>query len=370
MRLPPFPLVNWFSAAEGRFDLSLSHSDCEPLSVSDLLSESELSEFATLRLNYGLFAGSNDLRHAIAAQYDTITPEDVLVFSGASEAIYTFMRTTLNPGDQVIVPMPLFNALHAIARSMGCQVVEWRPTNEMTGAYDVSTLVSLCSERTKLIVLNFPHNPTGQMISEEQLRAIGETARKFDAYLFSDEQFRLLEIPPTTTLPAACDLYEKAVSVSGVSKTLGLGGLRIGWLATRCRKTIEAAREYRFYTTETTNTPCQYLTCRALQRGNQILPRNRARIAANVERLRLFAEEHHDKLVLHMPKAGTMAVVEQKTALTSVDLCQRLLNAERVFLVPGEVIGISDRLLRFGLGRNDLAEGLARFGDFLRRADL
>jgi aspartate/methionine/tyrosine aminotransferase len=370
MRLPPFQLVDWFSAAEGRFDISLSHSDCEPLSVFDLLGRNELAEFADFPLGYGTFACLTELRRVVARQYETIQPDDVLVFSGASEAIYTFMRTTLNPGDQVVVQAPLFNTLHAIARSIGCEFTEWHAANETTCEYDVLALADLCGERMKLIVFNFPHNPTGQTISEEDLRVIVETARRSDAFVFSDEQFRLLEIPGSSPLPAACDLYEKAVSVAGVSKTHGLGGLRIGWLATRCRRIIEAAREYRFYTTEMTNTPCQYLASRALDRGDEILHRNRSRIAANVERLCLFAEQQHGKLVFHPPKAGTMAVVEQRTPLTSVELCKRLLDAERVFLVPGGVIGMSDRLLRLGLGRDDFAEGLARFGDFLRRESL
>lgn len=311
--------------------------------------------------------GLNELRHAVARQYETIQADDALIFSGASEAIYTFMRAMLTPGDEVVVQSPLFNSLHAIARSIGCRVTEWRPTDERACSFDVSALAGLCNERTKLIVLNFPHNPSGQMISEEDLRMIVETAHRIEAFVFSDEQFRLLEMPSTPALPAACDVYEKAVSVAGVSKTHGLGGLRIGWLATRCREVIEAAQQYRFYTTEMTNTPCQYLASRALERGGDILQRNRSRIAANVERLRSFTEQHHDNFVLHSPKAGTMAVVEQRTPLTSVELCERLLNDERVFLVPGGVMGMSDRLLRFGLGRDDLVQGLERFGSFLQR---
>ena len=248
MRFPPFQLVTWFAAADGRFDLSLSHSDCGPLSLSDLFDESELANLADFRLGYGTFAGLEQLRSLVARQYTTIEKNDVLIFSGVSEAIYTFMRTMLNPGDEVVAQRPMFHTLHAIARSIGCQVAEWRPTDETTCSFDVSSLLELCTERTKLIVFNFPHHPTGQMISESDLRRIIETARRCNAFLFSDEQFRLLEMPSVATLPAACDLYDKAVSVTGVSKTLGLGGLRIGWLATRCAEVIAASKEYRFYT--------------------------------------------------------------------------------------------------------------------------
>lgn len=90
MRFPPFQLVDWFAAAEGRFDLSLSHSDCEPLSLSDLFNASELASFADFRLGYGTFAGLEQLRSLVARQYTTIEKHDVLIFNGVSEAIYTF----------------------------------------------------------------------------------------------------------------------------------------------------------------------------------------------------------------------------------------------------------------------------------------
>ncbi|MDA1014442.1 MAG: pyridoxal phosphate-dependent aminotransferase [Planctomycetota bacterium] len=366
MQLPSFSLVKWFAAAEGRFDISLSHSDCEPLCVSDVLDEDERNALINYPLGYGAFAGLEELRRAVARQYKTIERDDVLIFSGASEAIYTFMRTNLNPGDEVVVQCPIFNSLRGTAQAIGCKIVEWRPSDEMTCAFDVSVLADLCNRRTKLIIFNFPHNPSGQMVSEAELNAIVETASRCDAFVFSDEQFRLLELPTTPRLPAACDLYDKAVSVSGVSKTYGMGGLRIGWLVTRCRDVIERAQEYRYYTTEMTNTPCQMLAARALERSDEILRRNQDRIAANVERLHSFAAQHDENLLLHLPKAGTMALVEQKTPFTSTQFCERLLDEQRVFLVPGESMGISDRLLRFGLGREDFAEGLDRLNQFLR----
>ena len=365
--LPRFPLVDWFAAAEGRFDFSLSHSDCEPLHCSDLLNEQELKEFGHFRLGYGPFAGLEELRNLVAHQYQTIEPKDVLIFSGASEAIYTFMRTMLKPGDDVVVQSPMFQPLHAIAQAIGCKLIEWRPDNELTCDFDVSVLSHLCNKRTKLLVFNFPHNPSGQMISESDLRWIVEIARKSNAYIFSDEQFRLLELPPTSPLSAACDLYEKAISISSVSKTYGLGGLRIGWMATRSREVITAAKEYRFYTTEMTNTPCQILAARTLERGTEILNRNRSRIQANLEKLSSFVEQHEDKLILHPPNAGTMALVEQQTTFTGRDFCKRLLEEERVFLVPGGVMGMSDRLLRFGIGREDFSEGLERVENFVNR---
>lgn len=367
MELPSFRLVEWFAAAEDRFDISLSHSDCEPLSISDVLNEDSLNKLANHRLGYGTFNGLDRLRETIANQYSTLHKRDVLTFNGASEAIYTFMRTNLNPGDEVVIQNPIFNSLRGTAQAIGCKLVDWQPTNEILCTYDVSALDDLCNDQTKLIVFNFPHNPTGQMISEEELRSIVEIAKRYNAMIFSDEQFRFLELPETLVLSAACDLYDKAVSVTSVSKTCGMGGLRIGWLATRCRDVIERAKEYRYYTTEMTNTPCQMLAVEALKRSDEILTRNRNRISGNVQALHEFCSQHREQLELYSPKAGTMAVVEQKTPLTSTQFCERLLDHQKVFLVPGECMGLSDRLLRFGFGRDDFGVGLRRLGAFLER---
>ena len=137
MQLPSFALVKWFAAAEGRFDISLSHSDCEPLSVADVLDKEGRNTLDNYRLGYGTFTGLAELRQAVARQYTTIDKDDVLIFGGASEAIYTFMRTNLNPGDEVVIQSPIFNSLRGTAEAIGCKIVEWRPENELTCALDV-----------------------------------------------------------------------------------------------------------------------------------------------------------------------------------------------------------------------------------------
>ena len=116
-----------------------------------------------------------------------------------------------------------------------------------------------------------------------------------------------------------------------------------------------------------TNTPCQLLAARALERGAEILGRNRSRLQANLEKLSSFVEQQKGLLILHPPKAGTMALVEQLTPLSGREFCTRLLDEERAFLVPGDVMGISNRLLRFGIGRENLGEGLERLRNFVNR---
>jgi aspartate/methionine/tyrosine aminotransferase len=366
MTLPLFELDEWFATTEGRFDLSLSHSGCQPQNISEFLDEDDLRAFANLNLAYGAFEGLAELRRLIANEYEAVDPSHVLTFNGPSEAIYTFMQALLDLGDQIVVPSPVFHPLHAIARHIGCEVKQWRATDELSCSFDVADLAAVCDQSTKLIVINFPHNPTGQTVSDWELRQIVEIAKSVDAMLFSDEAFRLLELPPCSTLPAACELYDKAISITGLSKPFGLGGLRMGWLVTKCVDVRTAVKQYRYNTAEMTNTPCQWLACHALQRADEVLTRNRAQISANLDRLEAFVASHSGTLKLFRPKAGTMAVVEQRTYLTSTELCQRILDEERLFLIPGKALGMSDRLLRFGLGMSNFVQGLERLDRFLQ----
>jgi aspartate/methionine/tyrosine aminotransferase len=367
MTLPLFELNEWFAKAEGRYELSLSHSGCEPLRVADLLDEADWQSFAAVSLNYGAIDGLRELRTLIAEQYESVEAEHIMTFNGPSEVIYTFMRAMLRPEDTVVVQNPMFQTLHSIARHTGCTVKEWRPTDESGCEFDVSDLAAICDRTTTLIVINFPHNPTGQTVSESEFRRIVDIAEPAGAMLFSDEAFRLLEIPPHRTLPAACDIYDKAVSATGLSKPFGVGGLRSGWMATKCVEIHSAVKRYRYNTVEMTNTPCQWLACRALQRKEEVLARNRTLISANLERLAALVATHSSVLKLFRPKAGTMAVVEQRTSLTSTELCERILEEERLFLIPGRPLGMSDQVLRFGLGMSDFAAGLERLDRFLKR---
>jgi aspartate/methionine/tyrosine aminotransferase len=367
MSLPPFDLVNWFSAAEGRFDLSLGHSDCEPLSINDIVDTADLTRFAEAQLGYQPFSGMPELRAAIAEQYTNIRPEHVLVCNGSSEPIYTFMRAVLGPQDEVIVPQPLFHTLHTIARAIGCRIVEWRATDEYECRFDVNRLKELCTGRTRLIVINFPHNPSGRLISREQLQEIVALAESSNALLFSDEVFRLLELPPHKTLPAACDLSESAVSISGLSKPHGLGGLRIGWIATRRQDVLDCVKRYRFYTTEMTGMPPQWLACRALAQQQSIVSANRARIADNLNLLQQLAARRANVLQLTVPEAGTMAIARQRTGLSGTSFCERLLEDQRLLVIPGRLVGLPDDALRIGLGRADFPQAIERLDEYLQQ---
>jgi aspartate/methionine/tyrosine aminotransferase len=175
------------------------------------------------------------------------------------------MQSILRPGDHVICTFPGYQSLYQIAADQGCEVTQWRPEEEHGWRFNPEFLEEHLRPNTRLLVFNFPHNPTGSLPSQEDFTRILDFARKNDLYIFSDEMYRLLELDPAERLPSVCEQYEKAVSLFGMSKTFGMAGVRLGWLVTRDRALFEKMAAYKDYTTICGSGPSEILSLIALR---------------------------------------------------------------------------------------------------------
>ena len=370
MRIPPFRIERYFAPHEFTAPYLLSASDCEAISVSELLDlvPGAADEFGRQRLGYTETAGTGSLRAAIAGLYESIGADDVLVHSGASEAIFTFMNGLLHPGDQVIVHYPCYQSLFQIAETIGCEVVRWTVRPEDGWRLDPGFLESAITDRTRAVVMNTPHNPTGYLADRETQEAIVRIVRARNIVLLADEVYRGLEYDPGDRLPAACDLYDNAVSIGVMSKTYGLAGLRIGWMATHNREILRSALTLKDYTSLCNSAPGEYLAEVALRAGERLLERNRGIVLSNLPLLRGFFARHAERLRWVEPRAGTIGY---PTLLSGgVDpFCAEVLDAVGVLLLPGTVYEDASRQIRFGFGRRNLPEALERLDRHLRQAE-
>ncbi|MCL4271561.1 MAG: aminotransferase class I/II-fold pyridoxal phosphate-dependent enzyme, partial [Anaerolineales bacterium] len=205
MLLPPFKLERYFARYEFNTEFLLCSSDCEAMSIADLLALEEGAEekFQNIWLGYTESQGSPSLRGEIAKLYSTVQPEDVLVFSGANEAIYLFMLAALKKNDHVIVHTPHYQSLSEVARSIGCETCAWQAREKDGWSLDLDELKSQVQLNTKAIIVNTPHNPTGYLMSRADFDALNRFAQENDLLLFSDEVYRESEYDPTERLPAA-----------------------------------------------------------------------------------------------------------------------------------------------------------------------
>jgi aspartate/methionine/tyrosine aminotransferase len=364
--LPPFQLERYFARYEFATEYLLSPSDCESLTLAELLALADADgrdRWQRLTLGYTESAGLPALREEVARLYRTVSADDVLILT-PEEGIFLAMHALLEQGDHVIAMAPAYQSLHEVARAIGCQLTLWqvRPQGDRW-QLDVDELARAVTGRTRLIVLNFPHNPTGYLPSRALLDRVLEIARKQEIFVFSDEMYRLLEQDPAQRLDTLCDLDPLGISLSGLSKSFALPGLRIGWLATRARALRERCLSLKDYTTICHSAPSEVLALIALRAGKSILARNRDIVQSNLPQARTFCREHDHALGWYEPDAGCIAFPRWRGDGTVEEFCRAALETRGVLIVPGSMFGALDQHFRIGLGRRNLPQALARLRD-------
>jgi aspartate/methionine/tyrosine aminotransferase len=369
MQIKPFKLERYFAQYEFNVKYLLSPSDCEGLAMQELLQMARpesLELWRGLKLGYTESQGHPLLRSAVADLYDEISPENVVI-AAPEEAIFIAMQTLLQPGDQVIAISPAYQSLHEIARSIGCEVIDWtlHPGADKHWHLDFDQLEYVLTDRTRLIVINFPHNPTGRTLTLGELEEVIRLAREHDLYLFSDEMYNLLEYPPSIELPPVCGEYEKGISLSGLSKSFALPGLRLGWLATQESALIERWLAFKDYTTICSSAPSEILGLMALQNKERILQRNLEIIRNNLDAAERFFNQHARSFAWFRPQAGSVAFPKWRGHGTVEQFCQEVLEQQGVMIVPGSLFDFPGNHFRIGLGRRNLPEALEMVAKYL-----
>lgn len=367
MKIDPFKLEEYYAKYEFTTKYMLSSSDCESFSINEILKMSPGSEeeFKKQWLGYTEAPGSTALREEVCKLYSSIEPQDILVHTGAEEAIFNFMNSALEAGDHVIVQFPAYQSLYQIAQSIGCDVTLWQMQEDQAWELDVDFLKDKIQDNTKAIIINCPHNPTGYQMSNEKLQSIVDIAREKDIYIFSDEVYRYLEYNPAHRLEPACDLYEKAVSLGVISKAFGLAGLRIGWAVTRDKEILEKMSSFKHYTTICNSAPSEFLTTIALQNKEKILKRNLDIIQNNLSLLDILFKKYRDVLSWHRPKAGGIAFPKIQ-GLDSEEFCADLIKEKGVLLLPSRYYNSGNSNFRIGFSRKNMPEALRHLDQYLQ----
>lgn len=362
MHLQDFQLERYFAKYEFHTPHLLCSSDCESLHISDLLAlESGAEEdFLQLHLGYTESAGNPELRQLIANQYPGGKMEDILVFSGAEEGIFIAMNVLLNPGESVIVQTPCYQSLFEVAKGVGAEVKPWPMNPQKAWEMDLAYLKDQISSHTRLVVVNFPNNPTGYYPDPGFFEALVQICRKHGLYLFVDEVYRGLEYPGVPILPPAFTQYEKGISLGVMSKSLGLPGLRIGWTATKDSAVTQRLASFKDYTTICNAAPSEFLSIVALKNAQKLLDRNQAIVQHNLEVLDDFFKRNSALISWSRPSAGAIAFPKWEQEPHD-RFYERLAQTKGVLLLPGQYYGYSNQYFRLGYGRKNLPEALAIF---------
>jgi aspartate/methionine/tyrosine aminotransferase len=372
MKITPFATEHFFARYEFSTPYQLCNSDCESVSIDELLrmSGDSLKGLGRERLIYTQPEGSPQLREAIAAVYTSVHPDQVAVLGTPVEGIYLAARTLLEPGDEVIVLSPAYDALvNLFEHVAGAEHVrrwEFR-ADDARWSLELDDLRALLTPATKLLVVNFPHNPTGFLPSAEWQQALAQLAREQDLWLFCDEMYFGLVHSSTPAIPSMVDVSDRTVVLSGLSKTHGLPGLRCGWLILPDQALREELMNWKFYTSICPPVPTEYLARAALRVGEELRRRNVERIERNLGLAEAFFERWGERFEWRRPLAGSTALVGFDVPSVT-ELADRLAREEGLLIQSAAMLGGDDQHMRIGLGRDGFEAALDRFEDWLKRA--
>ncbi len=372
MYIKDFAIERYFARYEFKARYLLSSSDCDGFSmqyVLDLASKEERKSWDNLKLGYTETRGSVDLRNAITQHYTTIGMDDVLVCS-PGEANFALMNVLLEKGDHVICMSPMYQSLYQVAKSIGCKVLFWKPeTSNNAWYFDPARLKELITPKTKMIIVNFPHNPTGYSPTPSDLDAIVGVARKHGIVLFADEMYRFLTHDAQTDTRSASDLYENAVSLWGMAKTFGLAGLRLGWLTSRNSELLNKVEAFKDYLSICNNAPGEVLATIALHNKDRFVQPNIAKIKNNIAVFKEFSTRNQHFLEFPLPNSGSTAFVKLKIKEKAMSFAERLVQDTGIMLLPSETFEYGSKHARIGFGRGNFPEILEVFEQYINNAN-
>jgi aspartate/methionine/tyrosine aminotransferase len=366
-------LEAYFSRWEFTARHHLTASDAQTMTMTELLALADAEDrhaWETLSLGYTETYGDPALREAIAGMYTRADADDVICFAGAQEALYLAMQVLLEPGDHAVVITPNYQSAETVPLSL-CEVsgVALDPARDW--ALDLDQVAAAMRPNTRVVSVNFPNNPTGKVISAEDFTRLAGLCDERGVHLFSDEVYRGLELDPSRTLPHAADLSERALSLNVTSKSLGLPGLRVGWITCRDRRLRSRLERAKHYTTICNAAPSEILARIAIKARATILDRNRAIIAANLSVFGAFFTEFTELFEWRPPDGGCVAYPRYLGAGDTADLCTRLVEETGVLLLPAslyrsELTGSPADRFRIGVGRLGAEPALDAFAGWLR----
>lgn len=372
--LPDFRLETHFSKWEFKARYHMTASDAEAMSMRDLLAmatSEERESFEGMWLGYTETFGAPDLRELIATTYENQAASDILCFAGASEGIFAANNVILDDDSHAIVVTPNYQS-HETLPVVICEATGVPLDPDDNWSLDIDRVAAAIRPNTKLVTINFPHNPTGAILSLDRFHALVELCRKHGIYILNDEIFNGLGETGARHLPFVADIYERGLSLNVMSKSFGLPGLRVGWIACQDSEIISKMERLKHYLSICNSGPSERLTMIALRNKDRILARNCAIVDENLPKWDAFFARYPDLFDWQRPDGSCMAFPRYKGADGVEAFCTSLVEKSGVFLLPCTIYSSelgptpTDRL-RLGFGRSSLDEGLAALDAHLKR---
>jgi aspartate/methionine/tyrosine aminotransferase len=349
-------------------EYNLSESGAHPVTLGELLKDGpNIDDLLATELNYPQVEGTPELRERIAALYPGAGSNNVLVTVGCAEANFISVQTILEPGDELVVMVPNYMQIWGLGHNRGCRVKTFRLREECGWAPDLDELNDSVTERTRLIAVCNPNNPTGAILTEAEMDGIVAAAERAGAWLLADEVYSGAERLTDRQTPSFWNRYDKVLATNSLSKAYGLPGLRIGWVVAPVRARDEIWRRHE-YTTISATMLSNQLGALALSPRvrSQLVQRTRDYIRRGFSIFEEWLTRHKSVFSLVPPEAAAIAFPRYHLDIDSTRLAAHLIHEKSVLVVPGKHFGVDQHLrISFGLPADYLHPALDRIHELV-----
>lgn len=371
MKIKPFKVEQWMNAFENDAIYNIAETCVHSITLNELFEitgenmDDYMKGVLDKRLTYGHIEGSPEFRKGVCGLYENMKEENILSTHGAIGANHLVLYSLIEKGDGVVSVLPTYQQLYSIPESFGADVriLRLRPENNFLP--DLAELKGLVDEKTRMICINNPNNPSGALIPGEMLREVVEIAKGADAYVLCDEVYRGLNQQEKYT-KSIVDIYDKGISVGSMSKVFSLAGLRMGWIASPSKEVMEKCFEHRDYNMISCGLLDEVFSALALKNADKLLARNKGIVRRNLAILDEWVNGQR-RISYMKPQAGTTALLYYDFDIPSRDFCADLLKKTGVFLTPGACFEL-EKCARIGYACDTgiLSDGLERLSDYIK----
>lgn len=349
---------------------NISDSTAEALTLAQLCELSN-TDIGQTKLCYAPVQGSMALREAIIAFHQKLNAhaqllnaDNAITFSGAQEALSAIYQSILCPDDEVVVLTPSYPSLVGMAKLLGARVREIQLKQSNGWDIGFEDFEQVVNSKTRLIILNSPHNPTGSVIDSALADKILQLAKKYQCYLLSDDVSQASNYADMALAHRYLD-YQKSIVVGVMSKSFGLSGVRIGWAVTPSKVILHNLMAFKAQNSICCSATDEALALIALRNSEQILATNNKIIVDNIALFEQLVMKHSNLLSWHPPKAGILALVEVKNVQSMAQWSTALAKNSGILALPSELFGLTGNYFRLGLGQSDFSNVLAKFSDYI-----
>lgn len=349
---------------------NISDSTGQALTLAQLCEYSN-RDITQTRLQYAPIKGDIKLRAEIIkfhqglnSHQQNLNANHAITFSGAQEALSAIYQSVLRPGDEVVVVTPSYPSLVIMAKSLGAKVREIKLQPNKAWQVNIEDFTSVINSKTRLIVLNSPHNPTGSVIDSTLAEQILQLAKKYQCYLLSDDVSQASHYGSINIAHRYLD-YQNSIVVGVMSKSFGLAGIRIGWAVTPNKALLENVMAIKSRNSICCSVTDEHLALIALENKEPILAENNRVIVENIALFTTFVSQFSEHLSWCPPQGGILALVEVKNIHSITDWSTALAKNTGILALPSKLFGLSGNYFRLGLGQKNFRQILSKFGEYL-----